>query len=166
MLKEFYEYILENLSLLFNINFEEFIDDLIEYDSMKFIDEEKVIIIVNSTKLSPKAQTILLSTRNMNNKKIIIFTSDPKIENKFDKYDTVYTYPIRNLTINPLQHEGVPPQKIIRKGEVKKILEDYDCDEKNLTSINYTDPMVCWLQGEKGDILEITYRTTQYRLIV
>ncbi len=76
-------------------------------------------------------------------------------------------------SINTLEHELIPPHRVISQEEKEKLLEKYHIKLKNLPRISIKDPVIRTITDAKvGDVVEIERssvtagKTLYYRVIV
>jgi DNA-directed RNA polymerase subunit H (RpoH/RPB5) len=82
-------------------------------------------------------------------------------------FRTVTLFNVNNLTNNIMKHRLVPEQKSIRnKEEIKKILEENNCNTKQLPIILKHDIVSKYLRLSSGDLTEIkrkSIKTGEYK---
>lgn len=83
----------------------------------------------------------------------------------------------KELVYNPLNAAIVPPHRLLTEKEAAQVFENSTVSKTNLPLIRTTDPVIKWLDGQPGQVVEIKRRifgvqstmcpdTLVYRLIV
>ncbi len=71
-----------------------------------------------------------------------------------------------------LEHELVPTHEVMKKTEVKELLDSFGVTTEQLPKIRENDPVAKAIKAKKGDVLRITRRSPTageaiyYRIVV
>ena len=144
--------------------------------SSEFISPHDSIIMIINDEISESLQTSFdsLNVRLHNylemsdlDEKVISEMKENKLQLEKKHFRTVTLFNVNNLTNNMMNHRLVPEQKPIRdKEEIKKVLEENNCNGNQLPIILKHDIISKYLRLSSGDLCMVTrksIKTGQYQ---
>lgn len=128
-----------------------------------------ILLFHNNTEYSSKAVEFKKLMNSINKDSNIIIISKDNITNFINKHvndlqiekSQIYNYAYMQLSIVIPEHINCVPHRILSLEEEDELLNRVlYADKKNLPGICINDPMIIWIGGKVGDIIEIT-RTSE-----
>lgn len=118
-----------------------------------------IVLLHNNTEISSKAAKFKKIIQSFDSPSKLIIISKDIIMTFINKQEIDYhidNYTYLQLSIVVPKHELCSPHRILDKTEMTTLLENQLYKEKsNLPTICINDPMVIWIGGEIGDVVEI-----------
>lgn len=139
--------------------------------SLEMIDQHDSIIMIINDEISESLQSSFDALNVKLQNDLEMGDMDEKVVDEMKKnnyplekkhFKTVTLFDVNNLTNNIMKHRLVPQQKSIRnKTEINKILQDNNCNTKQLPIILKHDIISKYLRLSSGDIVEVTRKSNK-----